>query len=175
MLVVTTDGLPGREIVEVLGMVRGSTVRAKHIGSDIVAGLRNIVGGEVKEYAALLAGAREQAHDRMVEEAVRLDPEFAAGIHVWRDYFAAPEDCCAEGLAFVKQGMGVAMIDPFTVTFDDESGYQTRPFRPAVMLDLAIITAKGRPLSTIAQDFLAQLTPSIASYATHSETGAAAS
>lgn len=78
-------------------------------------------------------------------------------------------------LSFVKQGMGVAVIDPFTVMFDEEGGYQTRPFRPTVMLDLAIITAKGRPLSAIAQEFLAQLTPAIASYATHSDTGAAAS
>ncbi|WP_138423008.1 YbjQ family protein [Maritimibacter alexandrii] len=68
MIVLTTDTFPGRE-VEPLGMVRGSTVRAKHIGSDIVAGLRNLVGGEVKEYAALLAGAREQAMDRMIAEA----------------------------------------------------------------------------------------------------------
>ena len=66
--VLTTDGVPGRE-VEALGLVRGSTVRAKHIGSDIVASLRNIVGGEVKEYAALLGGAREQALDRMLDEA----------------------------------------------------------------------------------------------------------
>ncbi|MEM9343783.1 MAG: YbjQ family protein [Pseudomonadota bacterium] len=69
ILVVTTDGVPGREIDSALGLVRGSTVRAKHIGSDIVASLRNLVGGEVKEYAALLAGAREQAFDRMVDEA----------------------------------------------------------------------------------------------------------
>lgn len=69
MLVLTTDSVPGREIAQALGLVRGSTVRAKHIGSDIVAGLRNIVGGEIKEYAALLAGAREQALDRMLAEA----------------------------------------------------------------------------------------------------------
>ncbi|WP_424967892.1 MULTISPECIES: YbjQ family protein [unclassified Dinoroseobacter] len=72
ILVVTTDGLPGREIEAALGLVRGSTVRAKHIGSDIVAGLRNLVGGEVKEYASLLAGAREQAYDRMIEQAYEL-------------------------------------------------------------------------------------------------------
>ena len=71
MLVVTTEGVPGRETVESLGLVRGSTVRAKHIGADIVASLRNLVGGEVREYAALLAGAREQAIDRMVAEAER--------------------------------------------------------------------------------------------------------
>jgi len=71
MIVLTTDTYPGRE-VEPLGLVRGSTVRAKHIGSDIVASLRNIVGGEVKEYASLMAGAREQAFDRMVAEAGKL-------------------------------------------------------------------------------------------------------
>ncbi|PZX13616.1 uncharacterized protein YbjQ (UPF0145 family) [Palleronia aestuarii] len=69
MIVVTTDGVPGRAIIEALGVVRGSTVRAKHVGSDIVASFRNLVGGEVREYAQLLAGAREQAFDRMVAEA----------------------------------------------------------------------------------------------------------
>ncbi|MEM7056915.1 MAG: YbjQ family protein [Pseudomonadota bacterium] len=69
MIVVTTESIAGREIAETIGLVRGSVVRAKHIGSDIVAGLRNIVGGEVKEYAQLLAAAREQAMDRMVEDA----------------------------------------------------------------------------------------------------------
>ncbi|MEM9756866.1 MAG: YbjQ family protein [Pseudomonadota bacterium] len=69
MLILTSETVPGRDVAEALGLVRGSTVRAKHIGSDIVAGLRNIVGGEVKEYASLLAGAREQAVDRMVDEA----------------------------------------------------------------------------------------------------------
>ncbi len=69
MIVVTTEGVPGREVIETLGVARGSVVRAKHIGSDVVAALRNIVGGEVKEYAQLLAAAREQALDRMVEDA----------------------------------------------------------------------------------------------------------
>jgi len=68
-------------------------------------------------------------------------------------------------LSFVKQGMGVAMIDPFTVSFDGEAGYQTRPFQPPVMLDLAVITAKGRPLSAIGQAFLAQLMTSIETFA----------
>lgn len=69
ILVVTSDTVPGRKISLTLGLVRGSTVRAKHIGADIVAGLRNLVGGEVREYAQLLAGAREQALDRMAEAA----------------------------------------------------------------------------------------------------------
>lgn len=69
ILVVTSDHVPGREIEAALGLVRGSTVRAKHLGSDIVASLRNLVGGEVREYAQLLSGAREQSYDRMVAEA----------------------------------------------------------------------------------------------------------
>lgn len=71
MLLLTTETVPGRKVIP-LGLVRGSTVRAKHIGSDIVAGLRNLVGGEIREYASLMAGAREQALDRMVAEAEAL-------------------------------------------------------------------------------------------------------
>lgn len=69
MIVVTTETVPGREITDALGIARGSIVRSKHIGSDILASIRNIVGGEVKEYAQLLAAAREQALDRMTEDA----------------------------------------------------------------------------------------------------------
>lgn len=82
MILASTDGVAGREVVECLGLVKGSTVRAKHIGSDIVAGLRNIVGGEVKEYASLLAGAREQALDRMVAEAVALGADAVVGVRM---------------------------------------------------------------------------------------------
>jgi uncharacterized protein YbjQ (UPF0145 family) len=72
MLVATTEQIAGHRIVETLGIVRGSTVRAKHIGTDIVAGLKNLVGGEVHGYSSLMAGAREQAFDRMVEQAREL-------------------------------------------------------------------------------------------------------
>jgi uncharacterized protein YbjQ (UPF0145 family) len=82
ILVVTTDSIPGREVEAVLGLVRGSTVRAKHLGSDIVASLRNLVGGEVKEYASLLAGAREQAYDRMVDEAWALGANAVVGVRM---------------------------------------------------------------------------------------------
>jgi uncharacterized protein YbjQ (UPF0145 family) len=82
IIAVTTEIVPGREIESALGLVRGSTVRAKHIGSDIVAGLRNIVGGEVKEYAALLAGAREQAYDRMIEDAARLGADAVVAVRM---------------------------------------------------------------------------------------------
>ena len=69
---VTTPTLPGKTIVRTLGLVRGNTIRARHVGKDIMAGLRNLVGGEVTEYAKLLAESREQALDRMVDQAEEL-------------------------------------------------------------------------------------------------------
>ncbi len=72
ILMSTTDYISGREVVEVIDIVRGSTVRARHIGRDIMAGLRNIVGGEITEYTKLLADSREQAIDRMLADAERI-------------------------------------------------------------------------------------------------------
>lgn len=69
MTVVTTPDLPGHRVVEVLGLVRGNTVRARHLGRDILALFRNIVGGEVPEYRKLMAESREQSLDQMVDEA----------------------------------------------------------------------------------------------------------
>lgn len=72
MIIVTTEAVPGRQIVRTLGLVRGNTVRARHIGKDVLAVLRNIVGGEVHEYAKLISESREQALDRMAAEAESL-------------------------------------------------------------------------------------------------------
>ncbi len=69
MIVATTPDLPGYRVVEVFGLVRGNTIRARHIGVDILATLRNLAGGEVREYTKMLGEAREQAIDRMLEEA----------------------------------------------------------------------------------------------------------
>ncbi|HET9947454.1 MAG TPA: YbjQ family protein [Longimicrobiales bacterium] len=69
MIVVTTADVAGHRIVETLGLVRGSSVRARHLGQDVVAELRNLAGGEIPEYTKILAETREQAIDRMVEEA----------------------------------------------------------------------------------------------------------
>ena len=69
MIYVTTDTVQGKEISESLGIVRGSTVRARNIGRDIFAGLKNIVGGEISEYTKLLADSREQAIKRMLDDA----------------------------------------------------------------------------------------------------------
>ena len=72
MIVVTSETIANKKIVRTLGLVRGNTVRARHIGKDILAGLRNIVGGEVHEYGKLIAESREQSLDRMVAEAESL-------------------------------------------------------------------------------------------------------
>ena len=72
MFVVTTETIPGREIYQVLGMVRGNTVRAKNIFRDIGAVFKNIVGGEIRDYTALLTEAREETLSRMVREAEKL-------------------------------------------------------------------------------------------------------
>ena len=69
MLLSTTETIEGRKIVKHLGLVRGNTIRARHIGRDIMAGLRNVVGGEISDYTKMMAESREQAIDRMIEEA----------------------------------------------------------------------------------------------------------
>jgi uncharacterized protein YbjQ (UPF0145 family) len=72
MIVVTTEHIPGRRVTKAVGLVRGNTIRARHLGRDIGALLRNIVGGEIREYTKMMGEAREQALDRMVEEAESL-------------------------------------------------------------------------------------------------------
>ena len=69
MILVTTDFVPGKTIKKTLGLCRGNTIRARHIGRDISATLKNIVGGEIRDYTKMMAESREQAIDRMVEEA----------------------------------------------------------------------------------------------------------
>ena len=71
----TQDEFADYEIVETVGLVRGNTIRARHIGKDILAGLRTIVGGEITEYTKMLAEAREQSIDRMVAEAKLLNAD----------------------------------------------------------------------------------------------------
>ncbi len=72
MFLSTTKTIEGKKIVKHLGLVKGNTIRARHIGRDIIAGLRNIVGGEISDYTKMMAESREQAIDRMVEDAKRL-------------------------------------------------------------------------------------------------------
>ncbi len=72
MILVTTEFVPGKEIKKVVGLVRGNTIRARHLGRDISAALKNIVGGEIRDYTKMMAESREQAIDRMIEEAESL-------------------------------------------------------------------------------------------------------
>jgi uncharacterized protein YbjQ (UPF0145 family) len=69
MILVTTSEVPGKKITKNYGLVRGNTIRARHVGRDIKAALRNLVGGEIRDYTKMMAESREQAIDRMIEEA----------------------------------------------------------------------------------------------------------
>ena len=79
-MILTTTDFPGRPVQQVLGIVRGSTVRSRHLGKDILAVFRNIVGGEVDEYTKLVAEAREQALDRLSAEAQALGADAVVGL-----------------------------------------------------------------------------------------------
>lgn len=72
IIISTTDFIPGREIVQIIDIARGSSIRTRHIGKDIAAAFRNIVGGEILEYTKLMADSREQALNRMIADAERI-------------------------------------------------------------------------------------------------------
>ncbi|MCI5083637.1 MAG: YbjQ family protein [Saprospiraceae bacterium] len=97
MLISTTENIPGYEIVEVLDIARGSTVRARNLGRDIFAGLKNIVGGEISEYTRLMADAREQAIDRMIADAERIGADAIINV---RFTTAMVMQGCSEILAY---------------------------------------------------------------------------
>jgi len=80
MIVVTTHDLPGYRVTKIHGLVRGNTIRARHIGKDITAVLRNVAGGEITEYTKMMAEAREQAIDRMLEEADAVGANAVLGV-----------------------------------------------------------------------------------------------
>jgi uncharacterized protein YbjQ (UPF0145 family) len=107
MLLVTSDTVPGKRIVRVFGIVRGNSIRARHIGRDIMASLRNLAGGEIVEYTKMMAESREQAIDRMIREAESLG---ANAVVTVRFTTASMMDNAAELLAY-----GTAVV-----TEDDE-------------------------------------------------------
>ena len=82
MIISTTDTIPNKEIIEILGLARGSTVRAKNIGKDIFAGFKNLVGGEIHEYTKLQADSREEAIKRMTEDAEKLGADAIVGLRL---------------------------------------------------------------------------------------------
>ena len=97
MLLSNIDTIPGKEIVEILDIARGSTVRARNIGRDIFASLKNIVGGEISEYTRLMADSREQAIDRMIADAESLGADAVINV---RFTTAMVMQGCSEILAY---------------------------------------------------------------------------
>ena len=82
MILSTTQQIPGREVAEVLGIARGNTIRARHLGRDILAGLKGVVGGEIESYTKLMAESREQAIARLIEHAESLGADAVIGMRV---------------------------------------------------------------------------------------------
>ena len=80
MIISTTETIPSKEITEILGIARGSTVRARNVARDIVAQLKNIIGGEIEEYTKLQADAREQALQRMLDDANRMGADAVVNV-----------------------------------------------------------------------------------------------
>jgi len=80
MIVVTTDSIEGKRIARVLGLVRGNTIRARNIGRDIAAAFKNMVGGEISDYTKMMSESREQAIDRMIEDAQALGANAIVGV-----------------------------------------------------------------------------------------------
>ncbi len=80
IIVTTGNEIPKKEIVEILGVVKGSTVRARNIGRDIGAGFKSLVGGEIKTYTEMTKDARDEAYNRMVNEAIDLDADAIIGV-----------------------------------------------------------------------------------------------
>ena len=82
MIITTTESIPNKEVAEILGIARGSTVRARNIGRDIFAGLKNIVGGEISEYTRLQAESREQAMQRMKDDAIKIGADAVINVRM---------------------------------------------------------------------------------------------
>ncbi len=80
MIITSTDTIPGKKIVKILGVVKGNTVRTKHIGRDIAAGFKTLVGGEIKGYTDMLSESREEAYNRMVNEAIKLNADAVVNV-----------------------------------------------------------------------------------------------
>ena len=97
MIIVTTDTIPGKKIVKALGVAKGNTIRARHVGKDILAGLKNLIGGEIEEYTKMMAESREQSLDRMVEDAQRLGADAVINV---RFMTASMMQSAAELLAY---------------------------------------------------------------------------
>lgn len=107
MIVTTSSGIASKRIVQTLGIVRGNTVRARHIGKDIVAFVKNIFGGEIEEYTKLLAESRDQSIDRMIAHASELGANAIVDVRFSTSYIMAnAAEILAYGTAVVVEDAG---------------------------------------------------------------------
>lgn len=104
MIVVTSSSISGKRIVQTLGIVKGNTIRARHLGKDILAVVKNIVGGEIEEYTKLMAESREQAIDRMVAQAAALGANAIVDVRFSTSYImGSAAEILAVGTAVVVE------------------------------------------------------------------------
>jgi uncharacterized protein YbjQ (UPF0145 family) len=104
MTITTLAEIPGRRVTKVLGLCRGNTIRARHLGHDFMAGLRNLVGGEITDYTKMLAEAREQSLDRMKEDALRMGGNAVLGLRFSTSYvMGGAAELLAYGTAVVLE------------------------------------------------------------------------
>ncbi len=109
MIVTTTPEICGKRVVRTLGLVRGNSVRGRHVGRDLIAHLRNAVGGEITEYTKMMAESREQALDRMVDEARSLGANAIIGVHFAANMsMPGAAELLAYGTAVVVEDAGPA-------------------------------------------------------------------
>lgn len=104
MIIVTTDSIEGKKVTKTLGVVRGNTIRARHVGKDILAGLKNVFGGEIEEYTKLMAEAREQALDRMISSAEEMGANAILSVRFTTSFImGAASEILAYGTAVIVE------------------------------------------------------------------------
>ena len=107
MIITPSSGVAGRRVTKTLGLVRGSTIRARHLGKDILAVFKNVVGGEIEEYTKMMAEAREQAVDRMVADAQAKGANAVVDLRFSTSYImSAASEIMAYGTAVVIEDDG---------------------------------------------------------------------
>ena len=107
MMITTTDEIPGQQVVRVVGLVRGNTVRTRHVGRDFMASLKTLVGGEIASYTQMLAQAREQALDRLRAEALGRGANAVVGIRITTaTVLGGAAEILAYGTAVIVQPSG---------------------------------------------------------------------
>ncbi|MBK5921113.1 hypothetical protein CCR80_08725 [Rhodothalassium salexigens] len=147
MIVTNTETVPGHRVVEQLGVVQGSTVRAKHLGRDILAGLKNLVGGELKSYTALMIEAREEAIARLVAEAEALGAQAVVNLRLSTMTVA---DGAAEILAYgtAVRLAPLAAADAAPATSSAAGGRASTVAEPAIPATPDTDTAARGPVPT---------------------------